>query len=173
MTKKIIKKKEKDYVFVAKALNELLGLEPPIDVTNSEEEVTQKILEASDLLEPEDEISEKVQNFLKALKPEGEEKPEEVKKEEETVPEKEVEKPVQMAAEKSVKPENIKKGGGDKEKGFNQSKCIRENLKAKKTDEQIIAELQKGSSKTAGWAKARLLLYYKSYGKRGKNDPKL
>ena len=69
MTKKIIKKKEKDYVFVAKELNELLGLEPPIDVTASEKEIVGKILEASDLLEPEDEISEKVQKFLKVLKP--------------------------------------------------------------------------------------------------------
>jgi hypothetical protein len=54
----------------AKELNTLLGIEPPIDVKIAEAELTAKVKEALELLEPgeEKELTETAQNVIKALK---------------------------------------------------------------------------------------------------------
>jgi len=52
---------------VAQELNEVLGLEPPIGLTLEEEELEEKLIEASALVEPGDEFSPGTWQVLEAL----------------------------------------------------------------------------------------------------------
>lgn len=59
---------KQDLIATAKELNELLGLEPPINVKAPESEIGEKIKEASELLEPEDKLSKVAKATLEELK---------------------------------------------------------------------------------------------------------
>ncbi len=59
-------KSKPDYVIVAKELNKVMGIKPPIDVKLSKEKVIALIKEATEeLLLPEDEITPCTENYLK------------------------------------------------------------------------------------------------------------
>lgn len=54
-------------VKAAEELNEVLGLDPQIDVTLEEDALVRDLLEAAELLVPEDDISEETLNVINAL----------------------------------------------------------------------------------------------------------
>jgi hypothetical protein len=60
-----------------------------------------------------------------------------------------------------------------KEKPRTQTTTIRELLLADKSDEDIIAALVKETGKNEAWGKARLKVYVRAYGERGKDDKQL
>ena len=67
-------------VDAATELNEVLGLDPEIDVKLSTADLKGKIVEASELIGPGDDISKETQEVLNALKPEPEAEEEKPKK---------------------------------------------------------------------------------------------
>jgi len=79
--------KREDLIKAAKELNDVLGLDPQIKTGKkvTDEELTEQILEAADLLLPEDDISEETMRVIKLLKDESaeEEEDEEVEADEE------------------------------------------------------------------------------------------
>jgi len=78
--------KREDLIKAAKELNDILGLDPQIRTGRkvTDEELTEQILEAADLLLPEDDISEETMRVIKFLKDESaEEEDEEVEADEE------------------------------------------------------------------------------------------
>ena len=78
--------KREDLIKAAKELNDILGLDPQIRTGRkvTDEELTEQILEAADLLLPEDDISEETMRVIKFLKDESaEEEDEEVEVDEE------------------------------------------------------------------------------------------
>lgn len=64
--------KRSELVAAAKELNELLGLDPAIDVKAKPAELKEKLLDAAGLLEEGDEVTKTTTAVLKALKPQGE-----------------------------------------------------------------------------------------------------
>lgn len=63
--------KRSELVNAAKELNELLGLEPPIDVKAKPDVLKEKLTEAAGMLEEGDEISSETEGILKTLKSDG------------------------------------------------------------------------------------------------------
>ena len=64
---------KKELISTAKELNTALGLNPPIDVKGSEEELKSLILEAEEMIEPADKISEASEKVINELKEADEE----------------------------------------------------------------------------------------------------
>ena len=61
--------RHKELVAAAKELNEVLGIEPEIDVKLGEEELEAKIIEASELITTEDEFTDATEAVLESLSP--------------------------------------------------------------------------------------------------------
>jgi hypothetical protein len=78
---------------------------------------------------------------------------------------------VQKAA--AVKPERKQKAAAVKEPKVDQTSIIRKHFRKEITLEQCLKELQAMTGKDEKWAKTRMGLYTKAYGKAGENDPKL
>jgi hypothetical protein len=81
--------KREDLIKAAKELNDVLGLDPQIKTGKkvTDNELTEQILEAADLLLPEDDISEETMRVIKLLKGESAEEEDEEEVDTESEPE--------------------------------------------------------------------------------------
>jgi hypothetical protein len=182
---------------VAKELNTVMGLEPPIKTVGVKKEtLLEKVKEAAEYIDPEqDEFTKETTEALKELGlwP-GAEKPEAPEEEEEKVlpkkgkgsskpkPEPEPEPEIPEEEDDDPEPEiavdpKPKKDKAPKKSKVsgepNQTQLIRDAIKAKKTKDQIIKILETKLSKTESWSKMRFGLYEKAYGEMGKSDKNL
>lgn len=124
-----MKTTKKQLVKAAKELNEVLGLDPKIDLTQNLEGLTQGITEAADLIEPEDEFSQETLAVIKELRPANEE-PED---EEDDEADEDTENEGTEDSDEDDAPEDEKPSQEDK-KGKGKADKKKDNAKADKKD---------------------------------------
>jgi hypothetical protein len=176
--------KTKDLQKVAKELNELMGLDPEIDVDAEEEDLKAKILEAAEQLTDDDKVSKLAEGIIDELKEEAadaapeekEEKPPKgkakskpgikangkaSKKEKESAPEK---KTPPAKATKAEKPAPVK--GKGKEKGESFAAFVARLVQKKTPEKEIVKQFttlyteRKGKA-DADFIKGRVDIYTK------------